>query len=186
MSTSTADILAGITRLIDALDELLKTQTVEALVDLVRQLGIGEPVKTALLSLTQVLDLISSWIAKLEQVAAIPRMLEALDPAFEGLNALGESSGEELRNMGMDALAPLAEAAKAAMSLIEKVRQGAATVIQGYLPEESLKQLRAAVKDITDTLRTLGDRLVKAPASGAAKAVSPIPGKAALAAGGAA
>ncbi|WP_164013184.1 hypothetical protein [Pyxidicoccus trucidator] len=181
MSTTTADILAGITRLIDALDELLKTQTVEALVDLVRQLGIGEAVKSALQALTGVLDLITSWIAKLEQVAAIPRLLENLEPAFEGMHQLADSSGEELRQMGMEPLAPLADASRAALALLEKLRAGATAILQGFLPEESLKQLRASVTDITATLKTLGERLVQAPA----KPVSPTPGKAALAAGGA-
>lgn len=169
MSTTTADILEGVTRLVHALDELLKTQTVEALVDLVRQLGIGEPVKTALQGLTRVLDLVSSWIGKLEQVAAIPRVLENLEPAFEGLQALGGSSAESMRQMGLEALAPMAEAAGAALSLLDKVRQGAATILQGYLPEEALKNLRASVTDITATLRTLGERLVQ----GDAKAASP-------------
>lgn len=184
MSTTTADILASISRLIQALDELLKTQTVEALVDLVRQLGIGEPVKSALGVLVQVLGQIDSWIAKLEQVAAIPRMLESLDPAFEGLSELAGSSGEEMRQMGMEALAPLADAARAALAVLDKLRQGATAVLQGYLPEEAIKQVRASVKDLTATLRTLGERLVQAPKTGTAKAGGSTSGVAALAAGG--
>jgi hypothetical protein len=185
VSTTTADILAGISRLITALDELLKTQTVEALVDLVRQLGIGAPVKSALQVLTRVLDQISSWLAKLEQVAAIPRILDSLEPGFEGLQVLGASSGDELRQMGMAALAPMADAAGAALALLDKLRKGAATVLRGYLPEEELKQVRASLAAITATLRTLGERLVQAPASTGGTAKT-LPGTPALAAGGAA
>ncbi|TSC34247.1 hypothetical protein [Corallococcus sp. Z5C101001] len=161
--SNTADIVDGITRLVSAVDALLQTDTVKALTDLVRSLGIGGYVKTGLQAIGKVLDLITGWLSRLEQVAAIPLLLEKLEPAFDGLRAIGETSGEEMREMGMDALAPLAGAAHSALLVLEKVRAGVATVIQGYLPAESLKALRESVESVAATLEELESAVVVAP-----------------------
>ncbi|GEN10467.1 hypothetical protein SAMN05443572_103363 [Myxococcus fulvus] len=159
MST-TADIVDGITRLIDALDELLESKTVAAIVRLVRKCGIGAPVKVVLDGMDKALDFIITWIAKLEQVAAIPDLLDKLDPALDGLKALGEKSEQEMRDMGLEPLAPLAGAAHAAHQLLEKIRAGVTVVLQGYLPKQSLASLREAVIDLKDTLKDLAQALV--------------------------
>ncbi|QSQ15416.1 hypothetical protein [Myxococcus landrumensis] len=160
MSTTTADIVDGITRLVVAVDELLKTDTVNAIVALVRQFGIGAPVKVGIDALGKALDLIISWIAKLEQVAAIPSLLESLDPALDGLKAIGDKSEDEMREMGLEPLAPLAGAAHAASVVLEKLRAGVTLILQGYLPQQSLESLRESVVQVKETLKKLGDALV--------------------------
>ncbi|AGC45677.1 hypothetical protein MYSTI_04381 [Myxococcus stipitatus DSM 14675] len=160
MSTTTADIVDGITRLVVAVDNLLKTDTVNAIVTLVRQFGIGAPVKVGIDALGKALDLIISWIAKLEQVAAIPSLLESLDPALDGLKAIGDKSEDEMREMGLEPLAPLAGAAHAASVVLEKIRAGAVAILQGYLPQQSLESLRESVVQVKETLKKLGEALV--------------------------
>ncbi|WP_223645784.1 hypothetical protein [Corallococcus sp. EGB] len=162
--SNTADLVDGITRLVSAVDALLQTDTVKALTDLVRSLGIGGYVKTGLQAIGKVLDLITGWLARLEQVAAIPLLLEKLEPAFEGLEAIGGTSDAEMRDMGMEALAPLAGAAHSALQLLQKVRAGVTTIIQGYLPAESLKALRESVESVAATLEELEAAVVSAPA----------------------
>ncbi|MFY0523792.1 hypothetical protein ACN28I_11670 [Archangium gephyra] len=158
MST-TADIIDGIARLITALKELLETDTVEALVNLVKRLGIGQPVKVGLQAISRVLDIIVGWIQKLEQVAALPRFLEALDPAFETVKDLAGSSGEEMRDMGLDALVPVVNAAGAVIDLADKMRRAAEIVLEGYLPEQSLVDLRKSVQGLSDRLKQMQQKL---------------------------
>lgn len=167
MST-TADILDGIARLITALKELLETDTVEALVSLVKRLGIGQPVKVGLQALSKVLDILVGWIQKLEQVAALPRFLEALDPAFEQVKELADTSGDDMRDMGLEALAPVANAARSMLEVTDKIRRGAEIVLKGYLPEQSLVHLRESVQGLANRLREMQQKLDTAPASTAA------------------
>ncbi|QSQ23227.1 hypothetical protein JY651_50525 [Pyxidicoccus parkwayensis] len=169
MSTA-SDIVDGISRLIQALDELFKTQTVEALVDLVRQLGIGGPVKQGLQALGTVLGKLVEWIAKLEKVAAIPKMLEALDPSLQQAQSLAESSEDDLRQAGLDALVPLTKAARAMLDVMNKVRKGAEAILRGLLPPEALARLRQSVVDFAATLKSYEERLVTEPPK---KAVTP-------------
>jgi hypothetical protein len=172
MST-TSDIVDGISRLIKALDELFKAQTVEALVDLVRQLGIGEAVRKGLQALGTVLGKLVEWIAKLEQVAAIPKMLEALDPALVQVQGLAKTSGEELRQAGLDALVSVTDAARVMLEVMDKVRKGAEAVLRGLLPEEALGRLRQSVQDFAATLKSYEERLVTQPAKKALSAGKP-------------
>ncbi|MFP2927651.1 hypothetical protein ACLESO_21140 [Pyxidicoccus sp. 3LG] len=169
MST-TSDIVDGISRLIQALDELFKTQTIEALVDLVRQLGIGGPVRQGLQALGTVLGHLVEWIARLEKVAAIPKMLEALDPTLEQVQGLATTSEDDLRQAGLDALAPLTQAARAMFDVMDKVRKGAEKVLKGLLPQEALARLRQSVVDFAATLKSYEERLVAEPAK---KALTP-------------
>ncbi|MCP3060347.1 hypothetical protein LXT21_16320 [Myxococcus sp. K38C18041901] len=171
MST-TADIVDGITRFIKALDDLLESKTVTAIVNLVRKCGIGAPVKLVLDGMDKVMDFIITWLVRLEQVAAIPELLEKLDPALDGLKALGEKSEQEMRDMGLEPLAPLAGAAHAAHQLLEKIRAGVTVVLQGYLPKQSLASLRESVVDLKDTLKELGQALV-APGNTSFTALTP-------------
>jgi hypothetical protein len=177
MST-TSDIVDGISRLIDALDELFKTQTVQALVDLVRQLGIGGPVRTGLQALGTVLNQLVEWIIKLEKVAAIPKMLEALDPTLAQVQDLAETSEDNLRQAGLDALVPLTNAARAMFDVMNKVRKGAEAILKGLLPPEALARLRQSVLDFAATLKSYEERLVTEPAK---KALTPGTPKPALA-----
>jgi hypothetical protein len=166
--SNASDIVDGISRLIQALDELFKTQTVEALVDLVRQLGIGGPVKVGLQALGTVLGKLVEWIAKLEKVAAIPKLLEALDPTLEQVQGLATTSEDDLRQAGLAALTPLTSAARAMLDVMNKVRKGAEAILRGLLPPEALARLRQSVVDFAATLKSYEQRLV---AKGAPKPV---------------
>ncbi|QRN93823.1 hypothetical protein JRI60_32275 [Archangium violaceum] len=176
MSTTTADIIDGIARLITALKELLETDTVEALVDLVKKLGIGQPVKVGLQALARVLDILVGWIEKLEQVARIPAFLETLDPAFEQVKELASSSGQEMRDMGLGSLAPVVDASRAAIDLADKIRRGAEIILKGYLPEQSIVHLRESVQGLANRLRQMQQKLdapAAAPAATANKSLLP-------------
>ncbi|WP_164002672.1 hypothetical protein [Pyxidicoccus caerfyrddinensis] len=162
--SNASDIVNAISRLIQALDELFKTQTVEALVDLVRQLGIGGPVKVGLQALGTVLGKLVEWIAKLEKVAAIPKLLESLDPTLEQVQGLATTSEDDLRQAGLDALAPLTKAARSMLEVMNKVRKGAEAILKGLLPPEALAGLRQSVVDFAATLKSYEQRLVAKPA----------------------
>lgn len=174
MST-TADIIDAIARLITALKELLETDTVEALVDLVKRLGIGQPVKTGLQALTRVLDLLIGWIERLEQVARLPAFLDTLDPAFQEVKGLASASGDDMRDMGLDALAPVATAAQAMLDVVDKIRRGAEAILKGYLPEQSLVHLRESVQGLARRLREMQQKL-DAPAPAPTKTLAAVGG----------
>jgi hypothetical protein len=161
--SSASDIVGAISRLIQALDELFQTQTVEALVDLVRQLGIGGPVRTGLQALGTVLGQLVEWIAKLEKVAAIPKLLESLDPTLEQVQGLAATSEDDLRQAGLDSLAPLTRAARSMLDVMNKVRKGAEAILKGLLPQEALAGLRQSVVNFAATLKSYEQRLVAAP-----------------------
>jgi hypothetical protein len=162
MST-TADVVNGISRLIHALDELFQTQTFEALVDLVQQLGIGKPVSQGLKAIGTVLEHLIDWISKLEKVAAIPKMLEALAPTMEEVRGLTTTEEKDMREAGMDALVPLATAARALFDVLERIRAGAEAILKGLLEPESLARLRQSVTDFAATLKAYEARLVAPP-----------------------
>lgn len=163
--SNASDIVDGISRLIQALDELFKTQTFEALVDLVRQLGIGGPVRTGLQAIGTVLGQLVEWIAKLEKVAAIPKLLESLDPTLEQVQGIATTSEDNLRQAGLDALVPLTNAARAMLDVMNKVRKGAEAILKGLLPPEALARLRQSVVDFAATLKSYEQRLVAKGAS---------------------
>jgi hypothetical protein len=158
MSTA-RDIVDGVARLIGSLDSLLQTQTVQALVQLVKELGIQGPVATGLEALASMLEKLVEWIGKLEQVAAIPQLLEELGPTLKDVSAVATNSGSELRQIGLDGLAPLADATRAALDFFEQIRQGAITVLQGLLPKEALQHLRESVAKLRGTILEYRDEL---------------------------
>lgn len=162
MST-TADVVDGISRLIQALDELFKTQTFEALVELVQQLGIGGPVSQALRAIGTVLEHLVDWISKLEKVAAIPTMLEALAPTLEQVKGLTTTQEQDMREAGMDALVPLTTAARALFDVLNRVRQGAEAILKGLLDPAALARLRQSVVDFAATLKTYEAQLMATP-----------------------
>ncbi|AKQ66594.1 hypothetical protein A176_003506 [Myxococcus hansupus] len=163
--SSTADVVEGISRLIQALDELFQTQTFEALVDLVQQLGIGGPVSQALRAIGTVLEHLVDWISKLEKVAAIPTMLEALAPTLEQVKGITTSREQDLREAGLDALVPLTTAARALFDVLNRVRKGAEAILKGLLDPAALARLRQSVMDFAATLKAYEERLKAKPAS---------------------
>jgi hypothetical protein len=166
--SNTADVLHNIAELILALSELLETDTIQALVQMARDFGIGQPVKTGLELLSKALALVLKWIQSLEQVAALPAFLETLDPAFDALKALTDnSSGDELREAGFEALAPVADSARTVLGLMDKLRQGAQLVLEGILPAGALAELRASVERLATTLRTMQQQLDTPPRANA-------------------
>ncbi|GHG99725.1 hypothetical protein [Comamonas sp. JC664] len=162
--SSTADVVDGISRLIHALDELFQTQTFEALVELVQQLGIGGPVSQALRAIGTVLEHLVDWITKLEKVAAIPTMLEALAPTMEQVRGITTTREEDLRAAGMNALVPLTSAARALFDVMNRVRQGAEAILKGLLDPAALARLRQSVVAFAATLKNYEDQLKAPPA----------------------
>ena len=161
MSTP-VDIVERATALSTAVQALLGARFVEDLVELVRDMGIGEPVKVGLQALVRAMELIEKWIGKLEQVVLLPRLLQELAPAFEGLEALAGTGGDELRDLGLDTLAPVADAARGVLGLLDRVRRGALEVLGGLMPEAleaALARLRLSLGEIAATLRALQARL---------------------------
>ncbi|RKH68277.1 hypothetical protein [Corallococcus llansteffanensis] len=158
MSTA-REIMDGIDALVVSLEALLKTDTVDALLQLVAELRISQPVKGALKALGNVLDTLVEWLGKLEQVAGVPRFLESVGPSVTQLDQLFSASGEQLQQSGMGALAPLATSAQVAVQLFDKVRRAVERVIQGMLPQEALQRLRDSVLRLKATLSTYGERL---------------------------
>lgn len=65
--TTPRDVVARIDELIVAVDELFKTDTIKALGDLARDLGIGGALNTAFNGLIAALQQADAWLAKLEQ-----------------------------------------------------------------------------------------------------------------------
>ncbi|MCP3099516.1 hypothetical protein LZ198_11610 [Myxococcus sp. K15C18031901] len=184
MST-TADIINSVSRLVTALDELLQTDTVESIVRLVGRFGIGAPVKVGLDALGKALDLILVWLGRLDQVFAIDDMLQSLQPAFEGLTSMGNDDGSA-QNPDYATLAPLINAAQAAMRVINKLAAGVHLIFETVIPRQAVISLRESLAHLKETLADLGEQLVN-PGKGASKPV-PSGGDAAglLAAGGAA
>ncbi|NOK17274.1 hypothetical protein [Corallococcus carmarthensis] len=161
--SSTADVVDGISRLIHALDELFKTQTFEALVELVQQLGIGGPVSQGLKAIGTVLEQLVEWIAKLEKVAAIPKMLEALAPTLEQVQGLTTTQEQDMRDAGLDALVPLTVAARALFDVLDRIRRGAEAILKGLFDPEALARLRQSVVDFAATLKAYEVQLMAKP-----------------------
>jgi hypothetical protein len=159
MSTA-ADILGNIGRLVTAVSELLATDTVKALVDMARKVGIGSLLKTLLQALSQALGLVIKWIKALEHVSALQGFLDALGPAFEEAKALTDNtSKEELKEQGFDALAPMADAARVLVELMDKLRKPVKELLEGLLPARELESLRKSVEGLDATLHDLQKQL---------------------------
>jgi ABC-type transporter Mla subunit MlaD len=157
--SSAKDIVDAMAQLIGSLDALLHTQTIQALVQLVKELGIQAPVKKGLEALAGMIETLIGWMKKLEQVAAIPQLLEQLGPILEDVAGFATQSGAELRQIGLDGLAPVADAMRAGLAFFEKIREGAVAVLQGLLPREALVKLREQIEQLKSTLQSYGDDL---------------------------
>jgi hypothetical protein len=159
--SDTRDIVDALSRLVGSLDALLQTKTVQALVKLVEQLGIQETVKKGIEALSGMLDTLADWIGKLEQVAAVPKLLLSLEPTLNEASALAAASGSELQAIGLGALAPASDALRAALALFEKISEGARKVLEGLLPEEALGALRQGVVAMRTTLQSYCEELAR-------------------------
>ncbi|MCE9671256.1 hypothetical protein LY474_25945 [Myxococcus stipitatus] len=170
MST-TADIVTAISKFIKALDELLQTDTVEAIIELVAEFGIGAPVKVGIDALVKAVDLILVWLGRLDQVFAIDDMLQSLQPAFEGLTGIG-GSDDDAQNPDYATLAPLITAAKAAMQVLDKLTAGVHLIFEAVIPRQAVLSLRESLGHLKETLAELGSKLVS-PGKAASKSFRP-------------
>jgi hypothetical protein len=158
MSTA-RDIVDGIGRLVGSLEALLETSTFEAIIELVRQLGISQPVKTALGILSTGLNKLVDWLGTLEQVATVPAFLESMGPSILQLGQVFDIPGEQLQEAGLGVLAPLSDSAHAVVQLLERVRAAAEQVLQAMLPADALRRLRENVQRLGATLAKYGTHL---------------------------
>lgn len=93
--TTPRDVIGKIDELVLAVDALFKTDTVHALGDLARDLGIGGALAAAFSGLIAALEQIDRWLVDLEQpLAKAAQIAGAVHPFSSALTALGEAASK--------------------------------------------------------------------------------------------
>lgn len=151
------DIVLGVTTLVGSLDALLKTDTVDALVSLAKNLGIQSMVVTAIDTLKGLLDKFVDGLEKLKSAFLVATRLPEI---LESMASLLDSVGD----MVDSALKPTA-----IINLVQKAEDVTKTVIAALPKPEDMDNLKKSVGDVKATLLGYRNQLVPAlPAGGTA------------------
>lgn len=93
--TTPRDVVASVDELLLAVDELFKTDTVAALADLARDLGIGGALATAFDALASALTQADSWLARLEEPLNKARgVATTVKALIDGIVGLGDTASK--------------------------------------------------------------------------------------------
>jgi hypothetical protein len=143
-----SDIVSATHELVQSLDALLETETVEAALELVRQVGAQAQLNAAvdLLDgvLRQVDDLLEGAREPLRQVMALQGLLALTGSLVSGLERISSTAAEDLRAMGLGA-AREAEPLVQALDLGRNVLDRGAQVLEAAPSVETVDALRESV-----------------------------------------
>ena len=116
MSTA-ADIVRNLDALISDIDDLLSANSIEAVIELIQDLGGGDAVQATFAALSQVLGAVRNQLARLIDLVeeplrhanALAGLLGLLEPLAVGLGQLVETSADALADAGLDEVLELSE-----------------------------------------------------------------------------
>lgn len=151
-----SDIVAATGELIAAVDALLSTSTVQAVVSLARQVGaeaqVSSVVDLMVSGLKEIDTLLAGIREPLLQLGAISGLLELTASLVAGLDRIATASAEDLAALGLsqatDAAGPLSQA----LGVGRDVLQGGAAVIQSAPSPESIDGLRVQLGHLQQSL----------------------------------
>ena len=147
------ELITRVSSFVTDLDALFKSDVVEAVMALVKQLGIGAAVATALETIKKGLTKLGSWITDMVNSASF---LKILGPVLDGLELL-----DDLLSDGKNVFLEVIQKAKQITAVINEVTDPARI---GAL-QDSIKRLTATIGAYADKL-TVPQAL---PAAGGAK-----------------
>src|SRR4051812_3127597 len=108
MSASARAIVQSIKELVDALDALFKTRTIESIVRLVKRLNqasVTQVVQGGLDEIAQQIGNLTGWLQGLKdpltQVGALSGLLGLVGPLLHGVEGLLKASDKELAKLGV-------------------------------------------------------------------------------------
>ena len=170
------DIVTATSDLVKAVDKLLTTSTVQAVISLARQVGAQDQVDSVvdlLVSGLQEIDKLLGGIREpLLQLGAISGLLQLTSSLVKGLDRIATASAEDLAALGLsqarDAAGPLSRA----LGVGRDVLQGGAAVIDSAPSVESIDGLRVELARLGKSLEEYkkppplppGDEAEEAPA----------------------
>jgi hypothetical protein len=155
-ASTAGDIVTATSELVAAVDALLSTSTVQAVVSLARQVGCQDQVDS-------VVDLLVSGLKEIDkllggirepllQLGAISGLLQLTESLVAGLDRLATASAEDLAALGLsqakDASGPLSQA----LGVGRDVLKGGAAVLDSAPPVESIDGLRAQLARLQQSL----------------------------------
>ena len=145
MST-TRDIIVAIGDLLTSLDELLKTDTVDAVVSLARRLGVGDAVKKGIETLQGLFLKLVAFLDKAKQaflaVTQVPALMEPLDAILEVMEPM----------------------VAGVTDVVRRIQSTASTVIANLPKPEDIKLLQDRFQTLNVTLGGYREKLSAAPA----------------------
>ena len=155
--SSGGDIVLAVDALVVEVGELVKTDTLQAIVDIARELGAGPQVSAAVDTLVGALHEVSELLAgirePLAQLSALSGLLGLTSSLVTGLRRLVDASAEELAPLGgVDAVTgPLA----APLGLAGQVLGTGAAVLGGAPGPDDVDRVRASIDGLAEQLLRL-------------------------------
>jgi hypothetical protein len=164
MSTA-ADVIRQFEEFLASLDQLLASNTLEAIVDLVESLGGGEPVQSAATELADILRVLQGHLGQLVDAVADPLrhaqamagLLGLLRPLVDGMEQLVATSSEQLADAGLDKVIQISGPIRSSVDFAGRVLGAGERLLQ-MLPEpEDLQALQQRLLDLIETVESYAD-----------------------------
>lgn len=168
MSADARAIVRSIRDLVDALDALFETRTMNSIIHLVKSLkqpSATKIVEDGLLTIANQLGQIRDWLQKLKgpltQVGALEGLLALVDPLLRGVGGLLSASARELGKLGIDDVGTLTTPFQRVSTLGSGFLQSGQALLAGLPKAEDVDQLGLAVERLTGTLEQHRNELAK-------------------------
>lgn len=164
MSTA-ADVLHQCEEFLASLDRLLASNTLEAIVDLVKSLGGGEPVQSAARELADILRALQDHLGQLVESVADPLrhaqamggLLGLLRPLVNGVKQLVDVSAEQLAEAGLDKAIQISPSIRDSLGFAGRVLGTGEKLLQ-MLPElEDVEAVQRRLASLIETVQSYAD-----------------------------
>jgi hypothetical protein len=159
MSASARPIVQSIKELVDALDALFKTKTIESIVRLVKRLNqasVTQVVQGGLDEIAQQIGNLIGWLQGLRdpltQVGALSGLLGLVGPLLHGVEGLLKASDKELAKLGVGDAGKLLGPFQDIAHVGGAVLQSGQGVLDGLPTAQDVADLTGALGDLATTL----------------------------------
>lgn len=164
MSTA-ADIITEVDELIDDVNALLATNTVESVIQLLDRLAGGDVVHTLITEFAGLLTSVRTQLDKLletieqplRHARALSGLLGLLQPLMTGLQRLVDTSADNLEDAGLDAILQITDPIRDAVGYGSDVLEVGAGVLDMLPPPDKLQELQQSFDDLIATVESYAE-----------------------------
>ena len=154
--TSGTELTQRVASLVQSIEALLETNTVEAIVELAKELGYQEQINAGVDFLTESIEKIQAFFQSLKEslvhVSALGGLVQLLDPLVAGLEGLANTSADTLRETGLEQLNGVLEPAGTAFHSVRRVLSAGGETLRAVPSWDDVEQLRRDLGRLEETI----------------------------------